>query len=117
VSVPTRAIHHDKRYFSNSGKFIPTRWIDEEKKEETCVKEAWIPFGFGLRNCVAKAYDPTFVSETLTVQNSLALMEIRLTLAMFAFTFDAELVEQAEPSYMERLVAIRGPLFVRVKRV
>jgi len=54
VSLPTWAMLHDERYFSNPESFIPERWIDTEKGMETCVKEAWIPFLIGKRNCIGK---------------------------------------------------------------
>ena len=46
----------DERYFSNPHRFIPTRWIESEQGNETCVKATWVPFGRGLRDCVGRPY-------------------------------------------------------------
>jgi len=48
----------DDKNFSNPDSFIPTRWIGSEREQETCNKAAWIPFSYGPRNCIGKAYDP-----------------------------------------------------------
>ena len=47
-------ILHDEGSFSNPESFIPTRWIESEKGNETCNKVAWIPFSYGARNCIGK---------------------------------------------------------------
>lgn len=47
---------HDERNFSNPDVFIPTRWLQDEKQEETCNKAAWIPFSYGPRNCIGKPF-------------------------------------------------------------
>jgi len=69
-----------------------------------CNKAAWIPFSHGLRNCVGKP---------------LAMMELKMILAMFIWHFDAEFAEvgQLEPYYKDAFVALRGPLPIRIKRV
>ena len=49
----------------------------------------------------------------------LALMELRLTIAMFLWHFDAEFAEvgKLEPYYKDAFVVLRGPLPVRIKPV
>jgi len=46
----------------------------------------------------------------------LALMELRLVLATFAWTFDLEFLEanQQEPYYRDAFVTLRGPLRLRL---
>lgn len=105
---------HDKRYFSNPNVFIPTRWIDSERGNEMCNKAAWIPFSHGLRNCVGKPYVLVHIANS-----RLAMMELKMILAMFIWHFDAEFAEvgQLEPYYKDAFVALRGPLPIRIKRV
>jgi hypothetical protein len=43
-------------------------------------------------------------------------MELKLTLAMFIWTFDAKLEQDIEPTYFESFVAMRGPLKIRVAK-
>ena len=56
VSTSNWAMMHDERYFSNPMSFIPERWIEGERGNETCVKEAWLPFAYGQWNCVGQPY-------------------------------------------------------------
>lgn len=115
MSTPTYTITHDERNFSNPESFIPERWIESERGQETCTKAAWIPFSYGPRTCLGKPY-------VLSIENSdvrLALMELRMMIAMFVWHFDAEFVEegQPEPFFEDAFVAMRGPLPLRVLRV
>jgi cytochrome P450 len=105
---------NDERYFSNASSFIPTRWIDSERGAETCTKAAWLPFSHGLRNCVGKSY--ALVS---FINSSLAMMEMKMTLAMFIWHFDAEFAEigQPEPYFKDGFLALRGPLPIHLKPV
>ena len=101
VSTPTYGIMHDPRNFSNPDDFMPTRWIPNEKGEETCNHAAWIPFSYGPRSCIGKP---------------LALIELRLVIARFVYRFDAELVENKEPYYQDAFVARRGALPIKIRR-
>src|SRR5271170_6545713 len=56
VSCHNWTVMHDERNFSNPESFIPERWIESERGNETCVKEAFIAFQQGRRNCVGKPY-------------------------------------------------------------
>jgi hypothetical protein len=46
----------------------------------------------------------------------LAIIELRMVLASFAWTFDVELAEdgQAEPYFMDAFIILRGPCPVRI---
>jgi cytochrome P450 len=103
----------DERYFSNPTSFIPTRWIESERGEETCNKAAWIPFSYGLRNCVGQPY----VLSSYYTDLRLAMMELRMSLAMFVWSFDADFaeVDQPEPYYKDAFAALRGSLPIRIK--
>ena len=48
--------------------------------------------------------------------HSLALMQLRLTITLFVWHFDAELEEsgETEPNYKDAFVAVRSPLLVRI---
>jgi len=102
VSTSVWTILHDERHFSNPHSFIPERWIEEERGHETCNKKAYLPFSTGLRNCIGRP---------------LAVLEMRLVIALFVWHFDAELVKMEEPLYEDRLVARRGPMEIRVKPI
>ena len=91
----------DPRNFSKPDDFIPTRWIPDEKGEETCNQAAWIPFSYGPRNCIGKP---------------LALLELRIVIARFVYRFDAELVDRKEPYYQDAFVARRGALPIKLWR-
>jgi cytochrome P450 len=66
VSCHNWTVMHDERYFSNPESFIPERWIESEHGNEICVKEAFIAFQQGRRNCVGKPY-PLSPSYRLTL--------------------------------------------------
>ena len=106
---------HDERNFSNPESFIPGRWLPDENTGETCNRAAWVPFSYGPRNCIGKPY----VQKIYLTNFSLALMELRLVIAMFVWHFDAEFVEegQAEPHYKDAFVVLRGPFPVRITPV
>jgi cytochrome P450 len=48
----------DGKYFQNSEKFIPERWLRSEK--DSAIKEihpfANLPFGYGVRLCLGKRF-------------------------------------------------------------
>lgn len=105
---------HDARHFSNPESFIPTRWIESERGNETCNRSAWIPFSYGPRNCIGKPQIPLRQANF-----RLALMQLRLTVALFVWHFDAEFAgkQLAPPYYKDAFVALRGPLPVRISTV
>ena len=99
VSTPAYALMHDSRYWSNPEDFIPERWIENERGNETCTKAAWVPFSYGSRVCIGQ---------------SLAIMELRLIVATLLLNFDVECLEEnpKEPDWSG--VGARGPLPVRM---
>ena len=103
---------HDERYFSNSYSFIPERWIESERGNETCVKEAWIPFSYGKWNCIGKLYCK------ISDYYRLAMMETRVTFSKLIWGYDIALknVKQKVPALEHRALA-SGPLEVRLKKV
>ncbi|XP_023212409.1 cytochrome P450 3A5-like isoform X2 [Centruroides sculpturatus] len=50
VAIPTYAIHHDPQYFPDSDKFIPERFLSENK--QTLYPYTNLPFGAGQRYCL-----------------------------------------------------------------
>lgn len=44
------------------------------------------------------------------------MMELKLVFAMLAWSFDVELAQDAEPTYTEKFVAMRGPLRVHLMK-
>ena len=91
VGTPCYSIHRHAAYYPSPNTFIPERWIEgsqvtldgEGKKREWIVskddvelaRKAFCPFSVGPRGCIGK---------------SMALMEMRLTLARLLFLFDFE---------------------------
>ena len=61
LHIPVYSLHHNKDYFPEPDKFIPERFIGTQ----THPKYAYLPFGLGPRNCIAK---------------SLALLEAKIAL-------------------------------------
>ena len=51
VHIPVYSIHHDVRFFPEPDRFKPERFIGEPQFH----KYAYLPFGSGPRNCVARA--------------------------------------------------------------
>ncbi|KAL5529716.1 hypothetical protein ACEPAG_5701 [Sanghuangporus baumii] len=89
VYIPTYVLHRDPRYFSPSpDSFIPERWLDNEGKDEEYSMNAmaYIPFSFGPANCVGK---------------NLALLEMRMVIAMIIQRFDVKLADGYTPQQWE----------------
>ncbi|KAL1965540.1 hypothetical protein VTN77DRAFT_5623 [Rasamsonia byssochlamydoides] len=59
--------------FSNPTEFVPERWLEGEHTTETANREAFHPFGLGARGCLGQ---------------TLAWLEMRLTLAKLLWNFD-----------------------------
>ncbi|KAI5781521.1 putative cytochrome P450 monooxygenase, partial [Geopyxis carbonaria] len=70
IQTPIFALQHDPRYFHNPDEFRPERWLDC-----TDTLKASQPFSIGSRSCIGK---------------HLALLQLRLVLAMFFWKYDAE---------------------------
>ena len=67
VSTSIWTIMHDENNFSNPNTFLPERWIESERGNETCNKAAWLPFSIGLRNCVGRRLVFFYVIDCLLV--------------------------------------------------
>jgi cytochrome P450 len=48
VTLHAYSIHRDSNLFPNSESFIPERWLEETAE----MRNAFIPFSYGPRNCV-----------------------------------------------------------------
>ncbi|DAA77848.1 TPA_exp: putative Cytochrome P450 monooxygenase [Trichophyton benhamiae CBS 112371] len=86
VSTPTYTLHRDSRYFVQPNHFIPERW--SSKPELIIRKDAFNPFLAGRYSCAGRP---------------LAMMEMRMLLAMvvrlFDFSFPKESRAGAEKLY------------------
>jgi cytochrome P450 len=90
VGTPCYSIHRHPSYFPRPNTFIPERWIEGSttpsfsskssewvvtKEEVELARKAFCPFSIGPRGCIGK---------------SMALMEMKLTLARLLFLFEFE---------------------------
>ena len=91
------AIHHAPEYWPEPNKFIPERWLVEEGDSLYPHKGAYRPFEFGPRNCIGQ---------------ELAMLELRLVLAMTAREFEIKSVYNEWDS----LHPINGPKTVNGDR-
>lgn len=109
ISSHKWTMQRDERNFTNAFKFIPERWIDEERVRlglRNHNTKAYIPFGAGVYSCVGKP---------------LALLEMRL----FVVRFMKRLELEPAPGYdLQRypfevtasLTLVKAPLPVVVKK-
>ena len=67
------AMHRDPQYWVDPDSFLPERWLVDPGHELYPRKEAWRAFEWGPRNCIGQ---------------SLAMTELRITLAMIVREFD-----------------------------
>lgn len=89
--TPTYSIHRQDRYYREPQEFVPERWVEgatcqastgswsSTKETVETARRAFCPFSIGPRGCIGK---------------SMALMEMRLTLARMMFLFDIELADR-----------------------
>ncbi|EFE30672.1 cytochrome P450 benzoate 4-monooxygenase, putative [Trichophyton benhamiae CBS 112371] len=89
--TPTYAIHRHPDYYREPTKYIPERWIEgamcqadsgmwvSTKDSVDIARRAFCPFSIGPRGCIGK---------------SMALMEMRLTIARMMFLFDIEIADR-----------------------
>ena len=91
VGTPCYSIHRQPSYFPHPNTFIPERWIEGSsislpqssdvgkwvvsREDVELARKAFCPFSIGPRGCIGK---------------SMALMEMRLTLARLLFLFEFE---------------------------
>lgn len=88
--TPCYAIHRHPDYYREPEAYVPERWIEgatcqtadklwvSTKDDVDIARRAFCPFSIGPRGCIGK---------------SMALMEMRLTLARMFFLFDVELAD------------------------
>ncbi|KAI1938779.1 hypothetical protein LOZ57_006325 [Ophidiomyces ophidiicola] len=91
VGTPCYTIHRHPEYYREPLAYLPERWIEgsmcqtdnkiwvSSKDDVEIARKAFCPFSFGPRGCIGK---------------SMALMEMRLTLARMLFLFDVELADR-----------------------
>ncbi|KAJ9220368.1 hypothetical protein DTO169C6_7257 [Paecilomyces variotii] len=89
--TPTYSIHRHPAYYREPSAYVPERWIDgaicqtgnsswqTTKEELEIARRAFCPFSIGPRGCIGK---------------SMALMELRLTIARMMFLFDVSLADR-----------------------
>jgi len=54
IVIPVYAIHHDNKYYPEPEKFIPERFLAEEKAKRP--NGIYLPFGDGPRICIGGVY-------------------------------------------------------------
>lgn len=52
IAIPTIALHHDPKYYSEPERFDPERFYGDQKTGHTIVDRPYLPFGDGPRNCI-----------------------------------------------------------------
>lgn len=70
VGIPVWALHHSEKYFPQPEKFLPERFLPENKDQ--IVPSTYLPFGEGPRNCIGSQF---------------ALLECRVALAKILVEF------------------------------
>ncbi len=89
---------HSETHFHRPYEFIPERWVDPDCTDDLSASQ---PFELGSRVCIGRKFVHAlwfsgFVFElTLLYLFSLALMEMRMTLAKLFWTYDVELVDHS----------------------
>lgn len=78
ISIPVYAMHHDPTQFEEPDRFKPDRFLSDNS---THHPYAYLPFGAGPRNCVAKR---------------LALMEAKLALLQLVHNFRFSLCDKTD---------------------
>ncbi|KAL2217259.1 cytochrome protein [Thermoascus aurantiacus ATCC 26904] len=89
--TPAYSIHRHPAYYREPLSYVPERWIEgatcktardswkSTKEDVEIARRAFCPFSIGPRGCIGK---------------SMALMELRLTIARMMFLFDIELADR-----------------------
>jgi len=91
----------DERHFPNAHTFDPQRWLSDSAQSATSAKRVAMPFGAGPRLCPGRY---------------LAMVEIKMVMAMILSSFDIEEVttpDGREPQ--ERLALTMAPVGLRLK--
>lgn len=123
MQIPPYVLHRSAKYFSpDPDRFWPERWllaVDPESEEQQTPsprvafdsnpnlilnRTAFIPFSYGPMNCVGRP---------------LALMELRLLIALLVLKFDMRFVDDSaerwEGELKDYFVVVKGSLDVEVR--
>lgn len=101
VTVPPYAMHRSPRYFSpDPDKFWPDRWLADAQEGVVTDRGAFMPFSTGSAGCVGKP---------------LAIVELRVVVALLVQTFDMRFVpgydtKQWDEGFHDYFVARKGEL-------
>ncbi|KAJ5908820.1 cytochrome P450 [Penicillium taxi] len=100
VGIHNWSITHSPQFWIDPEKFRPDRWMGDSRYTGD-IREAFHPFGFGPRTCVAR---------------NLVIIEASFILARLLFEFDMQLDSQGWkwPIRNGHLVPVKGPLFVKI---
>lgn len=90
VTVVTYNVHRNERYFPESEKFDPYRFLDRSKEIHPF---AFIPFSAGPRNCIGQKF---------------AMLELKTTLSVLLRNFEILPVVDFEPLQIPELVIKSG---------
>lgn len=76
-------LHHDETLYPDPYRFLPERWLDEERKVRKPGTYTWIPFGGGRRRCLGASFallEMRIVLRTLLRSRELRPLDGRLEL-------------------------------------
>ncbi|PLN81693.1 cytochrome P450 [Aspergillus taichungensis] len=119
--TPTYSIHRQEEYYREAEAYIPERWIDgatcqtrsqkwtTTKEDVEIARKAFCPFSIGPRGCIGK---------------SMAMMELRLTIARLIFLFNFDLYDREGEDENGHLALVdhftsakNGPNVIATRRV
>lgn len=97
VHVPHYASYMSDANFFRAKEFLPERWLGTDPQFEGDRRDTLQPFSMGARNCLGKRLVFRLVKHDCRLTaNSLAYLEMRLTLAKLVYRFDIELCPASE---------------------
>lgn len=80
IGVCTYSIHHHEDYVVNPFQYNPSRWLDEDyRQDKTALQAIFNPFSLGNRACLGKP---------------LVYMELSIAVARLVFEYDMKLSRQ-----------------------
>lgn len=85
VSMQNYTTHHDPRYFPDPFTFNPNRWLSTDGGTDE-MKKLYMPFTKGARTCLGQ---------------SLALLELRITIATIVLKYDIRINEATTEQGLE----------------